>query len=510
MSRALLAVPLAAALLAWTSGVFGRAFDYDEVMQAHAIWQIAQGLVPFRDFFECHPPFLWYPFVPALALLPDGPEMLFGLRLLSALGFAAWLTALLLAARAARPALRAEWWVAAGAIAACMPPVQDLAVQFRPDVWVWAAAFAALARAIRTRAGVRRAIELGAAGSLCSLALPKLAPLFPAFVLADLARRQVSRSEPTASEDHGGGPIVAELAGYAVGIGGAIALALGFTVAIGVDPIEAWDLSVRYHGYVAAHTGFAHNLWYEMLATPGPLAVACVGVLAWAAWLRAERTAPTALELAVLATGAIQLAFVPFPYVQYAAPIFVLAAIFVPYLGAWAERIGARVRPAPQGALAAAALLAIALVAAPLAAGWRSRDAARFAEVHRAILELAPPGARIAVPPPFHPIARRDAFYALIQTWLPSGVTTEDTLRRLDLPHADQLGEPAYRRQLEESRPAVVLFTGRREFFYSDEQARAIDGFLAAHASEYRRVVGLEPALWVRGDLVAARPARAE
>jgi hypothetical protein len=130
--------------------------------------------------------------------------------------------------------------------------------------------------------------------------------------------------------------------------------------------------------------------------------------------------------------------------------------------------------------------------------------------VHRAILELAPPGARIAVPPPFHPIARRDAFYALIQTWLPSGVTTEDTLRRLDLPHADQLGEPAYRRQLEESRPAVVLFTGRREFFYSDEQARAIDGFLAAHASEYRRVVGLEPALWVRGDLVAARPARAE
>ena len=82
MSRALLAVPLAAALLAWGSGVLGRAFDYDEVMQAHAIWQIAQGLVPFRDFFECHPPFLWYPFVPALAVLPEGPELLFGLRIL--------------------------------------------------------------------------------------------------------------------------------------------------------------------------------------------------------------------------------------------------------------------------------------------------------------------------------------------------------------------------------------------------------------------------------------------
>jgi len=497
MSRALLAVPLAAALLAWVSGVFGRAFDYDEVMQAHAIWQIAEGLVPFRDFFECHPPFLWYPFAPALALLPEGPELLFGLRILSALGFAAWMAALLGAARAARPALHAKWWVAAGAIAACSPPVLDLAVQFRPDVWVWAAAFAALARAIGTRAGFRRAAELGVAGGLCALALPKLAPLFPAFVLTDLARR--GREER-----------IREIAGYAAGIAVGVALALGFVFAAGIDPREAWELSVPYHGYVAAHAGFAHNLWYELLATPGPLAVALAGVVAWAAWLRAQRVAPTPLELAVLATAAIQLALVPFPYVQYAAPVFVLAAIFVPYLGAWAERIAVHWRPAPHAALAGAAAIGVALVALPLAAGWQSRDAARFADVQRVILELAPPEARIAVPPPFHPIARRDAFYGLIQTWLPSGVTTEQTLRALALPHADQVGEPAYRRELEASRPAVVLFTGRREFFYSPEQAAAIDDYLTAHADEYRRVVGLEPALWVRADLVAAAPPNAE
>jgi hypothetical protein len=500
MSRALLAVPLAAALLAWSGGLLGRAFDYDEVMQAHAIWQIAQGLVPFRDFFECHPPFLWYPFVPALTLLPEGPELLFGLRMLSALGFAAWLAALFAAARAARPELRAEWWFAAAAIAACSPPVVDLAVQFRPDVWIWAAAFAALARAISAPSGFRRAAELGVAGSLCSLALPKLAPLFPAFVLIDLARGPLWRSAEFARE----------IAGYAIGISSGMALAVGFVLAMGIDPREAWDLSVRYHGHVAAHTGFAHNLWSEVIATRAPLAVALAGLVAWAAWLFAQRSAPTSLELAVLATLAIQLAFVPFPYVQYAAPVFVLAAIFLAYLGAWAERAAARWRPAPHAALACAAAIAIALVAGPLASGWRSQDAARLAEVQRVVLQLAPEESRIVVPPPFHPVSRRDAFYALIQTWLPSGLTTEATLRHLALPHAERLGESAYRRELEASRPAVVLFTGRPEFFYSPEQAAAIDGYLRAHANDYRRVLGLEPALWVRSDLVAAGAAPAE
>jgi hypothetical protein len=55
---------------------------------------------------------------------------------------------------------------------------------------------------------------------------------------------------------------------------------------------------------------------------------------------------------------------------------------------------------------------------------------------------------------------------------------------------------------------ALVLFTGRREVFYSDEQTAAIAGYLEAHASEYRRVVGIAPPLWLRADLVPT--ARAE
>jgi hypothetical protein len=497
MTRALLAVPFATALAAWYSGVVDIGFDYDEVMQAHSIWLIAQGLVPFRDFFECHPPFAWYPFVPVLALLPDAPEMLYGLRVLSLLGNVAWIAALFAAVRAARPTLRGEWRFVAALFAASHATVIYYAPQFRPDPWVWAAAFAALARAIRAPASFRRAAELGVAGSLCALALPKLALLFPCYVAIDLVRRR-------------GPSIPRELAGYALGVPLGIAIALGFLLAVGIDPIEAWDLSIRYHGEVAAHFGTPHGLWKELIGSQrASLAVALAGLLAWAAWLRREHAAPTTLELAVLASCALQLWLVPFSYIQYTAPVYVLAAIFLPYCGEWAHAIAERRPRAPIAVLACACALAAGLAVRPLAGRWGRQNAARYVELQNAIIELAPRGERILVAPPFHPIVRRDALYALIQTPMPSGVTTEETLRRLALPAAARLGTEVYRGELEASRPAVVLFTGQPEFYYSPEQAKAITGYLADHAHEYQRAGGLEPTLWVRADLVASDP-RAE
>ena len=510
MSRALLAVPLAIALLAWGSGVYHVEFDYDEVMQAHTIWMITQGLVPFRDFFECHPPFVWYLYAPAFALLPDGPELLFGLRILSVLGNAAWFAALVSAARAARPALRAEWLALAAILAASHPLVIYFGAQFRPDAWIWAAAFAALARAIRLRAGFRRAAELGAAGSLCALALPKLALLFPAYAALDLARRQVSRSEPQASEDHRvGEPLARDLAGYAVGIALGMAAAAAFLFAVGIDPLTAWDLSVVYHGYVAAHygTGTDGPLWFQVATAHASLAVVFATLLAWAAWLRRERAAPTTLELAVLATCAGQLLLVPFPYVQYTAPMFVLPAIFAPYCGAWAEAIAARRPHLPRAVLASACAIAAGLAVRPLAGSWGLRDAADFAGYQRLVAELAPPDARIAVAPPFHPVVRRDAFYGLVQTWMPSGLTTEETLRRLALPYRERVGAAVYLRELEETRPAVVLFTDER-VLYSPEQRQAIAAYLTRHVRDYRRVGTITPALWVRADLVVASQPR--
>ena len=238
--------------------------------------------------------------------------------------------------------------------------------------------------------------------------------------------------------------------------------------------------------------------------------MALTGLLAWATWLRRERRRPNPFELAVLATCALQLWLVPFPYVQYAAPIFVLSAIFAPYCGEWAAQLAARRPHAPRAILACACAIAAVLAVRPLVLIWETGGAAaRISAFQRAVIALAPAGERIAVPPPFHPVTRRDAFYGLIHTWMPSGLTTEETLRRLALPHHERLGAPAYRRELEQSRPAVVLFTtGGREGFYSPEQSAALAGYLDDHARDYRRVDGLSPALWVRADLVVASPAQ--
>jgi len=41
-----------------------RALDLDEFEHAHAAWSVAQGLLPYRDFFEHHPPGLYFAIAP--------------------------------------------------------------------------------------------------------------------------------------------------------------------------------------------------------------------------------------------------------------------------------------------------------------------------------------------------------------------------------------------------------------------------------------------------------------
>ncbi|HWQ27408.1 MAG TPA: hypothetical protein VNN12_00100, partial [Dehalococcoidia bacterium] len=48
-----------------------RWFNPDELEHVHASWCIAKGMVPYRDFFEHHTPWLWY----LLAPLVSGEEV---------------------------------------------------------------------------------------------------------------------------------------------------------------------------------------------------------------------------------------------------------------------------------------------------------------------------------------------------------------------------------------------------------------------------------------------------
>ena len=54
-------------LLARVWFIAHRALDLDEFEHAHAAWSVARGLLPYRDFFEHHPPGLYFLFAPLFA-----------------------------------------------------------------------------------------------------------------------------------------------------------------------------------------------------------------------------------------------------------------------------------------------------------------------------------------------------------------------------------------------------------------------------------------------------------
>ncbi|MBI4678201.1 MAG: hypothetical protein HY748_11520 [Elusimicrobia bacterium] len=58
--------------------------DYDEYEHAHSAWAVSQGLVPYEDFHQVHPPFFWFAFSPVMRLIPQDFESLLTLRRLEA------------------------------------------------------------------------------------------------------------------------------------------------------------------------------------------------------------------------------------------------------------------------------------------------------------------------------------------------------------------------------------------------------------------------------------------
>ena len=91
---ALCALLIAAWAVGWVYAILHRYFDYDEFEHFYASWRIAEGARPFYDFFEGHPPFLWYPLSLALRAFHPQSFPLFALRFGSGLGHVALLLAL--------------------------------------------------------------------------------------------------------------------------------------------------------------------------------------------------------------------------------------------------------------------------------------------------------------------------------------------------------------------------------------------------------------------------------
>ncbi|MEO7668161.1 MAG: hypothetical protein ABIW57_02410, partial [Polyangia bacterium] len=466
-----LAVLMLLALAAWAQAILHEHFDHDELEHTHVIWLITRGHRPFYDFFECHPPFLWYALGGLLRATGESYNVLFAFRFLSGIFHALFLilVAKNIAGSAAsssssspRSSRAAVWWrpLALGfLVLAAQPAVLAYLLEFRLDALPNALLLFATLQYRRSRGAVTwAALRFGLLSSAAVLCSPKLGILLLSFVIFSLLPAQQRKWR---------------LAGMAAGAGAAVVAAIGILLALRLDPVDVFRLSIAYHSLLNRRAGFGHGMasaiWQQRMA----LAIVVGSAVAFL-WRIKGRFLSAPFELAVLSFLIFQLFFVSFPNKQYYGPWFVLGLALFPYLyDALVTDAGGR-------------LLSAVALSAGLAYGgfnvmrdldhYRHHDPARSEIAARQSLELlVPAGAPVVVSMERRLLFRRDSLYHIASSAAPSGFNTARLMEILNVAGLGaRFNTDYYRAEMERMPPALIVQRG----WFTIEQQRAIDGYL--------------------------------
>ncbi len=472
IADALCALVLAVAAAALVYATLHRVFDYDEIEHAHAAWLMSRGLRPFYDFFECHPPFLWYPHALLFRIFGDSYDLLFVFRFITLIGQIAFLVGIIknvaLSLRRFPTPVTLPWWVAALAavVMVAHPDNFDYPFEFRIDAWPNAVMLLAIYRyRVRRSPAFRSAVELAALSTAAVLCSPKLMVFAGLFGLASIAtddRRSL------------------RLAGMAAGAAGVLALGVGTLLLAGLSPISVYRVVLGYHHVLNSQGGFRHGL-YDIVVGEQTLGrnVVLASIVAWVL-LAGRRIYRMPFEIAVIAFLVLQLALVEFPYKQYIAPWFMLALAVVPYLEVLARRSGL--------------LHAFLLAGAFLYAGSSMVTAYRhYSERHdvvedfRARVDLAaliPRRSYIVGTIETMPLFRRTSFFQLANSLAGNNYDGARVMQGLRVsPFSEKFTEESARQQLEANPPDMIIISAT----YPSYQRRALDAYIARHATEFVR-----------------------
>lgn len=474
-------------LAAWSLGIAHGAYDYDEVQRAHSVWLAGQGLRPYTDFFECHPPYFVL-LAPVARMAPDACSSLLALRLCAALGNLAFLTGLI-AVGATLPG-RGRFWATAGVmLVAFHQKVLDFLIDFRIDGWGYALVAWSLARFRRDRPGVWRFVEFGAFSALASgLFCPKIVLLPPLVVACELAlARQPIRARIRAGT------------GYAAGIGIAFGAFLLYLALNGIGLGPTVQFLTRYHAMSNAHTAYRLGLLHNVEGAPSLLLPMIAGALAWLVDAVRRKSRPDAYLIALFVWLVAQALLVNYPYRQYSAPWFLFGSGFVVTLGrlidAYSKRLGVAVLCIACGYMAFDVL--------PSRRIWFGGGIGPSQRAELRLLgKIAEPDDRVVAAPPYHPIDRRDAFFVWFSTTDPKGFDSERIMRAL--PALRPLVTASrFQQELAAHPPALaVLEADGLEPEYTNGQWRALRRFVKER--NYRIVKTERMLLAVRPDRVRA------
>src|SRR5262249_1303597 len=158
-----------------------------EVQRIHSVWLASQGLRPYAELFEVHPPYFIL-LKPILRWWPEPCMALRALRLLAAVGNLAFLGGLVALGWSTVPRGGRWAWLCVACVA-FHPRILDFLIEFRIDGWGYALAAWSAVFFLR-RPGARWPfVGFGAASGIATLLFcPKLALLPPLVVGLELLR----------------------------------------------------------------------------------------------------------------------------------------------------------------------------------------------------------------------------------------------------------------------------------------------------------------------------------
>ena len=150
--------------------LFLRWFCPDELQHLHATWSIAHGMVPYRDFFEHHTPFIHYFLLPAYAIFRDTIVTLFvsrGIMLPFAVGI------IYLVYRLGKMAYGTNAGLIGALFAAYNMMLLDKTIEIRPDlpgIFFWLLTLIFLMAGLKSKRRVHYALSgaMMASGILCT------------------------------------------------------------------------------------------------------------------------------------------------------------------------------------------------------------------------------------------------------------------------------------------------------------------------------------------------------
>jgi 4-amino-4-deoxy-L-arabinose transferase-like glycosyltransferase len=266
LAPVVLAAVVALAVVVRIGVVMNRSIDPDESQHLHAAWLVAQGEVPYRDFWEHHLPLFHYGMAPLTVWLADRPEVYFAGR---GLMVVAATIAVGLNWRLARR-LSADGAIWAVVVLLFLPQFAETSTETRPDVPALVAHLASLLALVRWREG-QGGKWLWAAGAWQGVALALSLKALYGLVGVALV---VAALPPTGPVRVAGA--IGSLGRLAGGVAGVLAPLLAGLFAVG-----GWEaLAALFRDVILGSAGFVDHAksWPAYGSEVGTFLVAALGL----------------------------------------------------------------------------------------------------------------------------------------------------------------------------------------------------------------------------------------